>query len=113
MRKHLIMHLDYNFNVVKYEFDLSIIDSIIEFVINSQIDIIQETSCREEEIIVCIPKYLIEYLNSEHPHQTDEQKNRDAMFLCGLKVQVSHENSIVVFYDAPTPSLIIKYIKEL
>lgn len=112
--RYFIMYMDDNFKVHEFEFKKNIVDHVAEFVVNSHWDIIEQCNCNDEEIIVCIPNYLLDYIQKQHIKLVNsETKVLGDIYFCGLKVQMSYENSITVFYNAYIPNQIIKYTLEL
>ncbi|MNX23714.1 hypothetical protein D3C86_537190 [compost metagenome] len=112
--RKIILSSDYNFNVTEFTFRTDIVDKLIHFVIDCQEKIILTTACQDHDILVCMPSYIIRHL--EELNRTclayDDSENV-CLYFCGLKVQVSYENSITVFYNAYIPTKIIKYTQEL
>lgn len=110
----IILSTDHNFKVYEYRFRTEIIDSLIRFVLDCQQSIMETTYCEDHEILICMPNYIIEYMKEEHERliSNSSMKNNDIYF-CGIKCQVSYENSITVFYNAYIPTKIIGFTKQL
>lgn len=53
--------------------------------------------CSDDKIIVSIPKYLIEFLHRYAQEETNSTINRNQIL--PYKIQASHENKIVVFFE--------------
>lgn len=99
--------LPYNENgdIKVYEFQIIDLDLLVEFVVNSQLDIIKETNCENEDILFFIPQYLIEFLNYERPKRSELTTHIHItnMFFCGIQVHPSFENKAIVFYNSVIP----------
>lgn len=90
------------------------IDEIFDFIHKSIYQIVEQTNCEENEIIACIPNYILDFIIRQYPVSNNAQKKPSGdIFIFGIKCQINHENSVVVFYNGYTPELIIKYTKEL
>lgn len=88
-------------------------DTLAQFVLRYTYEIIEKTACCEDEILLCIPKYLIEYLSQDFHDKIPHIKICSDMTFCGIKVQVNPENNATLFYNSIIPEQIIKYTLEL
>jgi len=103
-----------NFSVIEYEFKTDIVDKIMNFALDCQYKIIAQTNCECEDIFICIPNYLLEFLKDRHRDLVSgSEQPKDNIYLCGMKCQFSFDNSVTVFYNAYIPTQIIKYTQEL
>lgn len=115
MTKQFFAPYNENGQIKVYEFQIIDLDLLVEFVINSQLDIIKETNCENEDVLLFIPQYLIEFLHYEHPKQSELNTHITItnMFFCGVKVHPSFENKAIVFYNHLIPEKTLKYTLDL
>jgi len=111
MKQPFLIHYNDNGNVKTYEFQIINLNLLIEFVVNSQSDIIEKTNCENEDILLFIPQYLIEFLNYERPKRSEISTHITItnMFFCGVQVHPSFENKAIVFYNALITEKTLKY----
>lgn len=96
------------------EFNLDKFYEIVNFVMDSAFSITGKVNCKNSDILICMPKYLLELLKYKHLESIATiYKDNEIEFFCGLKIQMSLDNNITVFYNAFHPSKIIKYIYNL
>lgn len=95
----------------EFKFNSSITNYIIEFILEYSLILRQQNNCMDSDLIVCIPKYVQDYLIIEHLDESNLENG--SFYICGIKCQISFENTVTIFYNAIIPSEIIKYTKEL
>lgn len=67
-----------------------------------------------DDIVVCIPKYIIRLLSMHHPsHSPYTYIDTDKMTIFGKKVQSNYNNSVVVFKEEDYDLKPIKATLEL
>ncbi|WP_295677307.1 hypothetical protein [uncultured Empedobacter sp.] len=95
----------------EFKFNSSITNDVIEFILEYSSIIRQQNNCMDSDLIVCIPKYVQDYLIIEHLDKSSLENG--LFFICGIKCQISFDNTVTIFYNAIIPSKIIKYTKQL
>jgi len=104
--------MDDDFKACEFTFRKDVVDKLINFVLDCHQNIIELTNCRDEEILISIPNYLLDFVKKEHIKHVNTFPLGD-VYLCGMKCQFSFDNSITVFYNAYIPTQIIKYTQQL
>lgn len=110
-REIIIPYADGDCGVNQFVFKQRVIYDVIKFVLESFYKIEEATDCLKKDVIVCLPRYIIEELNRQLVNELSFDSG--VFYLCGIKCQISYENSVTVFFNHYIPNKIIKYTKEL
>lgn len=110
-REIIIQYADGDCGINQFFFKQSVVYDVIKFVLESFYKIEDNICCTQKDVIVCLPRYIIETL--KHQHVNELSFDSSFFYLCGIKCQLSYENSVTVFYNHYIPNKIIKYTKEL
>lgn len=112
-KKYIIPCLE-NGSYSEFEFDTSIIEPLIHFVVDNVTNIMDQKRCDDSDILLCMPEYLITYLKQQHVDSiVNAVEIQGSVYFCNVKVQVAYSNKVTIFYNSLIPNEIIKYTKEL
>lgn len=110
-KKILIPYATGSCNPALFEVKESLLSEVVYFVIESSCSLICDHYVSVDDIIVCLPNYIIDFIKAKACRKTAVSNGN--LMIDGFKTQISYENKVTVFYNAYLPQEIIKYTKEL